>query len=357
VSATSGDRTEKPTERRRRDARKKGQLARSREVERAAQLVAVLVVLAWAGPALLHRTLRVVRAGIEASGQWAHRTIDPGAAATIASSSVAQVGMLVGPIALAAAVSTVLAATLQGGWNVASQALTPDWSRLTPAHGLRRLSPGRAGLDLIKMAAMAAVLAWIAGRVVGGALLGAPALARTAPEAAAPIVWEYASRLLQHAAVALCALAGLDYLLQRWRLGQSLRMTRQELRDDLRLTEGHPEIKARLRRLQRDLLRRRMLAAVPKATVVVTNPTHFAVALRYERSRMTAPQVVAKGRNLIAQRIREVARAHGVPIVENVPLAQALYRGAEVGDTIPGDLFGAVAEVLAYLIRLKQIAI
>jgi len=353
----SGDRTEKPTQRRLRDARKKGQLARSRDVERAAQLLGVLVVLAWAGPALLHRTLLLVRAGIEAAGQWSHRAVDPVSAGTMALSGVAQVGLLAGPVALAAALSTVLAAALQGGWNVASQALVPDWSRLSPAHGLRRLSPGRAGLDLIKTAVLAVVLAWIATRVLTGVVRDAPALVRTAPEAAAPVVWQHAGRLLRHAALALCALAGIDYLLQRWRLGQSLRMTRQELRDDLRLTEGHPEIKARLRRLQRDLLRRRMLTAVPKATVVVTNPTHFAVALRYDRARMAAPQVVAKGRNLIAQRIREVARAHGVPIVENVPLAQALYRGSEVGDSIPGDLFGAVAEVLAYLIRLKQIAI
>jgi flagellar biosynthetic protein FlhB len=357
VSGAQGDRTEKPTQRRIRDARKKGQLARSRDVERTAQLGACLIVLAWAGPSLLERLLVLVRAGLEAPGQWAHATIEPGVAGTIAVQGVAHVGLLVGPIAVAVALGTVLAAAAQGGWNVATEALVPDWSRLTPAHGLRRLSPGRAGLDLVKTAAAVAVLAWIASGVIAAVISAAPGLGRSAPEAAGPQVWHHVERLLRRAAVASCALAALDYLLQRWRLGQSLRMTRQELRDDVRLTEGHPEVKARLRRLQRDVLRRRMLAAVPKATVVVTNPTHFAVALRYDRARMAAPQVVAKGRNLIAQRIREVARDSGVPVVENVPLAQALYRGAEVGDTIPGDLFGAVAEVLAYLIRLERIAI
>jgi flagellar biosynthesis protein FlhB len=128
-------------------------------------------------------------------------------------------------------------------------------------------------------------------------------------------------------------------------------------KDDLKLTEGNPEIKARLRRAQREMARRRMLAAVPKATVVITNPTHYAVALEYERETMARREVVAKGADLIAARIREIAREHGVPIVENVPLAQSLYKATEVGETIPGDLFEAVAEVLAYLIRLKQLVL
>jgi flagellar biosynthetic protein FlhB len=132
-------------------------------------------------------------------------------------------------------------------------------------------------------------------------------------------------------------------------------MTRQEVQEDLRSEEGRPEIKARVRRVQREMFRRRMLKATEKATVVITNPTHYAVALEYNRDKAAAPIVLAKGRDLMAQKIREIARTHQVPIVENPPLARALYAGAEVGDIIPAPLFGAVAEVLAYLVRIRQL--
>jgi len=132
-------------------------------------------------------------------------------------------------------------------------------------------------------------------------------------------------------------------------------MTKQDLADEAKSSEGRPEVKARVRRIQRDMNRKRMLSAVKTATVVVTNPTHYAVALRYHRASMAAPVVVAKGKDLLAQRIKQIARDNGVPTVENVPLAQALYAGAEVGDAIPGALFGAVAEVLAYLVRIRQL--
>ena len=155
--------------------------------------------------------------------------------------------------------------------------------------------------------------------------------------------------------MALLLLAGADVGWQWFRHYSSLKMSRQEQRDEAQSSEGSPEIKARVRKVQREMVRKRMLAAVPKATVVITNPTHFAVALSYERGAMAAPVVVAKGRDLLAARIKQIARDHGVPTVENVPLAQALYHGAEVGDTIPPALFGAVAEVLAYLVRIRQL--
>jgi flagellar biosynthetic protein FlhB len=144
---------------------------------------------------------------------------------------------------------------------------------------------------------------------------------------------------------------------QRQKTLKQLRMTKQEVRDEMRSMEGSPEIKARVRRIQREMTRRRMLAATKGATVVITNPSHYAVALEYRRTGMAAPVVVAKGQDQMALRIRKVARDHGVPIVENVQLARALYASADVGDVIPGALFEAVAEVLAYLVRLKQVVL
>jgi flagellar biosynthetic protein FlhB len=162
---------------------------------------------------------------------------------------------------------------------------------------------------------------------------------------------------LWRASLTLALLAGADYGLQYWRWYAQVKMTRQEVKDEFRANDGNPEIKARVRRVQREMTRRRMLHAVKTATVVITNPTHFAVALTYRRGEMAAPMVVAKGQDLMAARIRKVAAQHGVPTVEHVTLARALYKSAEIGDAIPGDLFGAVAEVLAYLVRLKQIVL
>lgn len=351
------ERTEKATSRRLLEARRKGQIARSRDVEQTAQLVAVLIVLGWSGQAYVNHLGLAVRLGLERMGRLPQHTIEPGELTSLAVQGAVTLAVTAGPIAVAAALATLLAATAQGGWNVAAEALKPNWGRLSPATGIRRLGLPRAGFDVLKMLVAVAVLTWVSVRVVSATLETAVGFGRVDPMHAALVGWSQAERLLRHAAIALCVLAGGDYMLQRWRLARALRMTKKEVRDDLRLTEGSPEVKGRIRRMQQDLARRRMLAAVSRATVVITNPTHYAVALLYERPRMAAPQVVAKGRNLLAARIREIAREHGVPILENVALAQALYRGTEVGETIPPDLFGAVAEVLAYLIRLKQLVL
>jgi flagellar biosynthetic protein FlhB len=263
---------------------------------------------------------------------------------------------LAGPFALASILAAVGIATMQGGWNVATEALTVHWDRLNPATGFKRLF-SRAGLDLVKTLLTSAVLAWLSWNIVAATLAEAAGYGRVPPLPAAVRAWAQAERLLTQAVIALCVVGLGDYLLARWRHQKSLLMTKQEVRDDNKLLEGNPEVKARIRRLQRDILRRRMLDAVPRATVVITNPTEYAVALEYRRDAMPAPRVLAKGRNAMAARIRAIARDHEIPIVENVPLAQSLYRGVDIGDFIPAELFGAVAEVLAYLIRLQRFAL
>jgi flagellar biosynthetic protein FlhB len=151
----------------------------------------------------------------------------------------------------------------------------------------------------------------------------------------------------------MAALAGVDYAFQRWSYEKSLRMTRREVQDEYKQTEGDPLIKSRIRSIQRELARRRMMAEVPKADVIITNPTHLAVALRYRAKDMSAPKVVAKGAELVAEKIKEIARAHGVPLVENKPVAQVLYKTVDLGQTIPSSLYQAVADLLAYVYRLR----
>jgi flagellar biosynthetic protein FlhB len=258
---------------------------------------------------------------------------------------------------LAAAASSALTSLSATGFNVSAKALQFNWQRLSPKTGLQRLSPKRAGIDTLKAIITCAVLGAVAWRIGQSLAEDSVALSWVTPEAAAGRAWAVGSKLLWQAGFALLAIGAADYGIQRWRLRSSLKMTRQEVRDELRHSEANPEIKARVRRIQMEMVRKRMLQAVPRATVVLTNPTHFAVALEYRRDKAAAPIVVAKGRDLIAARIRDVAREHSVPIIENPPLARALYKECEVGETIPGALFGAVAEVLAYLIRIKQLVL
>jgi flagellar biosynthetic protein FlhB len=243
----------------------------------------------------------------------------------------------------------------QSGWVMSGQPIKVDWNRLNPANGLKRLKPSQSGADLLKAVVGTVVLSILAWNITEGLLRDAGRLVWLMPGDAARSGWTQVVALLWRAGIALVVLAAADVGLQRWRHWSSLKMSKKEVRDEAKSSEGSPEIKARVRRVQREMTRRRMLKAVKTATVVVTNPTHYAVALEYRREVASAPRVVAKGKDHLAARIRSTAREGGVPIVENVSLAQALYKGVEVGQTIPAELFGAVAEVLAYLVRIRQL--
>jgi flagellar biosynthetic protein FlhB len=230
-----------------------------------------------------------------------------------------------------------------------------NWSRLTPANGMKRFSVMQSGPNTLKTLLTAAVLAYLGWGVTKAVLADSVRLPWLSPAASALEGWQHAETLLWRVGWTLLIFAGFDYSLQKYRFMQDMKMTKQEVRTESREEQGNPEVKGRIRRVQREMARRRMLSDVKKATVVITNPTHFAVALEYNRDTMVAPKVLAKGRDHLAARIREEARKHGIPMVENKPLAQTLYKTVEVGETIPAQLFAAVAEVLAYLVRIKQL--
>jgi flagellar biosynthetic protein FlhB len=353
----SGDRTEKPTGKRLKDARKRGQVARSHEAAQVASIAAALIAFAWMGSQMMRGLGLALIAGLARAGQASTRPIDPGELASLATQGLTNLAILVGPLALATACASIGVQLAQGGLVFATEAISLKWSRLNPATGLQRLAPSRAGVDTVRMIVSAVAVTWISYRVIETLVEQSLGLARVAPFDAAIVAWASMRRLLLQATIALGVIAIADYAVQRWRLMSSLKMTKQEVKEEGKQAEGNPEVKGRVRRVQMDMARRRMLAGVARATVVITNPTEYAVALEYNRASMPAPRVVAKGRGLLAARIKAIAREHGVPTVENVPLAQALYRGTEPGDLIPADLFEAVAEVLAYLIRLKQLVL
>jgi flagellar biosynthesis protein FlhB len=357
MADTHGEKTEKPTPKKLKEAKEKGQVARSRDLSMAVSTLAATAVLAAAGPTLAHRLSDHLAEALTFVASVGARDVQPEDLLPLVFQNASFVATSVGPIAIIAALAGVAAAAAQGGLNFAPEALQIDLTRLSPANGLKRLAPKLSWVDLLKTIVTTVALGAIALQIGQLLAIDAVRFPWMSTGDAAAYGWASTQRLLWRGGFALAAIGAADYGIQRWRLMSSLKMTKQEIRDEATSNEGNPHVRARVRKIRREMGRRRMLRATARATVVVTNPTHYAVALEYRRQKHRAPVVVAKGRDLLAQRIREIARTSGVPIVENPPLARALHQGTEVGDTIPAPLFGAVAEILAYLIRIKQLVI
>ncbi len=347
--ADRDQRTESPTPQRIRKAREDGRFPASREMTSAVQFLCWTLLLTsgglWSEPAQrgFAALLRAAFQPEQVIGMWI----------SLPHSAVAAWLGAAALFAIAVALIGLFSHLVITGFGFAPAKAAPDLNRLNPVGHLREL-PRRNFDQLVAAVVMLPVLLgvlWLALQGRWQEFLRLPVLP---VRRAAALLAAAASDLLWKAAALFLVWGAFDLFRQRRRYYQDLRMTRHELREELRQNEGSPEIKARIRRLRRELLRRRMMAEVPKATAVVVNPTHYAVALRYERHTMAAPRVVAKGRNYLAQKIREKALEHQVPVVENPPLARALYRQVEVGQEIPVELYRAVAEVLAYVYRMMH---
>lgn len=351
----SSDKTEKPSAKRLKEAKERGQVARSKDLAAAAALIAGTIAMGWLGPEVLRKLTTRLALGLRLVGDNARADLGPDTISSIVWSDGTLLAMVVGPLALTAMGVALFTQVSQSGFVFAKEALTLKWDRLSPASGLQRLGWSQAGLELLRAVIAVTVVTVIGYGAVASLFNDAPHLAGMAPAQSAFTAWDHVWRFLWRAGLAMAVLGLLDYGMQYFKLMQQLKMTKQEVKDEAKSAEGNPEIKNRVRRIQFEMSRRRMLAAVKTASVVITNPTHYAVALEYKRGAMAAPRVVAKGADAMALKIRAAAREHNVPIMENPPLARALHANTEVGDFIPADLFGAVAEVLAYLIRIKQL--
>jgi type III secretion protein U len=338
----SGARTESPTPRRLREARARGEIARSADLTAACALAGGVAGLAVFGPGIVSELARAIRAAVSASGRAAE-TLDPAGAVREALALALRLTLPTAACALAAA---ALAGALQTGFAFSLAAARPRLERLDPFRGLARLAdPGqlaRAALGLVKAGVLASLLAgWWPG--AARALAALPrASAAGALSAAVPLLAGLALRV----GAALAVVGAADLLLERRRVARALRMTRDEVRRELREDEGDPARRAERRRAHRALLE---AGAVARATVVVVNPTRIAVALRHDRGEGGPPRIVAKGAGPAAARIRSAARRAGVPVVRDVPLARALHRLADVGDEIPEELFDAAAALLTHL--------
>lgn len=348
-------RTEKPTPGRLEEVRKRGDTHLSREMLTAGTLLAAALALRWCGGWLCDGFAAVLQHGLTVDLR--DHAIADASVAGACREVLAAAAPVAAPLLLLLAVP-VLAALAFGygqiGWRLATEALTPKLERLDPASNWRRLfnlqSLVRTAFALVKLVVLGAVLWWVLrDRWTALALL---------PDqdhgTAIRVVVDLAFTLLIWVAGVVFALAAADVFWQRFDHQQRNRMTRQEVEDERRRSEGDPLVKSRQRQARMEMLRHRMMAAVPKADVVITNPTHFAVALRYDRKNHAAPEVVAKGADELAQRIRELAREHRVPVMEDPPLARALFRAVKVGQEIPARFYAAVATVLGHVYRLQD---
>ncbi|MBI1790226.1 MAG: EscU/YscU/HrcU family type III secretion system export apparatus switch protein [Acidobacteria bacterium] len=348
--ADSAQRTEQPTARRREKARKEGQFAVSREFVAAVQFAVFVAILGVFGVEALSGLVRLARRLIEDA--FSQRPLTPMECRRLFG-LVAQGAFLpllgAGTGLVGATAATHLAVTRLG---FAPKYLVPDLSRLNPLKKIKEVWRQNVPqfLQAVVLLPIFGAVVWLAGATHAPAFLRLPF--QSLP-AGLRVVAGSIDGLLWKAAAAILLWGMVDLARQKRRFHHDLRMTKQEVRDEAKEAQGDPQIRARVRRLMRDLLRRRMMHQVPKATAVVVNPTHYAVALRYQLESMAAPVVVAKGKNYLALRIRALAIEHQVPIVENPPLAQTLYQGVEVGQEIPAGLYRAVAEILAYIFRLR----
>ncbi len=340
------DRTEEPTQRRQEQARERGQVPTSREPGHVLVLGSGLLLLVAAGSWSVDHLARSLRAALAAAGRTS------GAAEAVAALGDALLVVLAWlAVPLAAAIA---APALQGGLVWTATPLAPKLERISPLAGVRRLVSGSTLLELAKGLLKLAIVAVATALVLRPLAAGAERLAELDPATLLAVLAAQSSRLAGLVLAALLVLAAVDWVWQRLQHLRQLRMTRQEVREELRDSEGDPTLKQRLRQLRLERARRRMMAEVPKATVVVTNPTHYAVALRYEAATMAAPVLVAKGVDHAALAIRELARRHGVPVVENPPLARALHAALEPGQSVPPAHYQAVAELIAYVWRLAR---
>jgi flagellar biosynthetic protein FlhB len=351
-SEQGGERTEEPSQRRLQDARERGQVPRSRELTNFATMIGGSATLIAIGGTLATHLSQIMRHALSIDPE---RLRDPDTMLnSLSEAALSATGVLL-PVFAALIVLVLLASVALGGWNFSMQAMAPDFTRLSPLAGIKRLLGLRGASELGKALMKCAVVGGVCAAIVSSIFRDVLALGHMEPRAAIGrgvglLGWSFVWLCGSLALVAI-----VDVPLQLFQFRRMLRMTRQELRDEAKESDGRPETKQRIRQLQQTLARRRMMHKVPAADVVIVNPTHFAVALKYDPKTMRAPRVLAKGRDLVAQNIRRIAEEHRVPVFESPKLARALYRSTDLNKEIPAGLYVAVAQVLSYIFRVRTL--
>jgi flagellar biosynthetic protein FlhB len=350
-SDSGQDRTLDPTAKRYEDARAQGQIPRSRDLAHFFVIGSAVGVLALAGGTVANASRALLARGLHFDAVTA---TEPARMAERLGALVRDGLWVVAPVFAVMLVAAVASPLLIGGWLFAPSALAPNFERLDPIAGLGRLFSLRSAVGLGKNLLLTVLLAIVGVTYIVGHIEAFAALASDALPAALAQMFTLVLSAFALLTITLAAMAAIDVPYQIIQFRNRLKMSVQEVREEERQMQGDPRLKQQVRKVQREMARRRMMAAVPKADVVVTNPSHFAIAIKYLEDRHRAPVVVAKGMDAVAERIREIAREAGVPLLEAPPLARALYRHVELGAEIPAALYTAVAQVLAYIFQLKR---
>jgi flagellar biosynthetic protein FlhB len=345
----AGDKTEKATPKKRKEARQKGQVARSTDLQGAVVLLAGIIALGSAGPGMVQRMADVMRAGI--AQMSSPEVVSKKGIGVLLSNAGEAAALAVAPIALACVLAGVATSVGMVGFKPSGKALQPDAKRMNPVSGLKNILGPNALVELAKSIAKVGVVAGIVAVALLPKLPEFGGMVGISPVDFGTILSADLGMLIKRAAFAYLLIGAADFAWQKRRTEKSLKMDKTEVKAEAKQQNLPAEVRGALRRRQMEISRKRMMSAVPEADVVVTNPTHYSVALRYDGTKVDAPEVVAKGKGHIAMRIREIAREHGVPVIADPPLARGLHASVELNQQIPEHFFGAVAAVLAFVYR------
>lgn len=345
------EKTEEATQQRRDDFRKRGQVAQTRELGSVLILLSSALALWGMGRFFLQQVSDIVTESIGPFLVDAARSGDYAPAVVFVAKKAAFVSFpLMGILAIMSVASTVV----QVGLLNNEEALEPKLEKLDPISGFKRIFSLRALVEGLKSIIKLALVVAVVAVLVKDQIVKVPLLVTFPVNQLVAFMGDLTIRLMGGVGVFMGVLAAADYFFQRWELEKEMRMSKQEIKEEHKSREGDPMVKARIRRIQREMANKRMMADVPKADVIVTNPTHIACALRYDPQTMAAPVLVAKGADRIAERIKEIAREHNVPVMENKPLARTMFKTMKIGQVVPRELFTAVAQVLSYVYKLKR---
>ena len=346
------EQTEKATPKRREEARGRGQVAKSSELAGAAVFLAGVFALHAFAPVALASMGGAMQAVLWRIHE--HQDFTVASVWLLYARCFGSASLLLGVLFVAAVVAGVGVNLLQTGGIFSLQPIVPSFNKINPLTGLQRMFSKQVMVNLGKQLAKLGAVAIIIYTSIAGNMNSMFMVGQMSSQMLVAFVGGLIYGIAWKFGVLLVIVGLLDFAYERWQYEESLKMTKQEVKDEYRQAEGNPEAKAALKRRQREFARRRMMAAVPKATVVVTNPTHFAVALEWNDAKMDAPVVTAKGADLIAKRIREIAKENNVPIMENPPLARTLYASVDLDQAIPPNMYAAVAQVIAFVFKLKR---
>ncbi|WP_071395324.1 flagellar biosynthesis protein FlhB [Bacillus tuaregi] len=347
----AGEKTEKATPKKRQDARKKGQVAKSQDVNTAVGLLAVFLFLLFGGPYLLSKLTSLLKHSFQV---YMLMDLSEPSIHYILIELLKELALIIGPIMLVALTAGVAANYFQVGFLFSTEAIQMKLEKIDPIKGFKRIFSLRSVVEFLKSILKICIVGIITFLVIWISLNDILTLSQLSIGSAFAFLADLTVKMGLYAGSALLFLALLDYLYQKYDFEKNIRMSKQDIKDEYKNSEGDPLIKSKIKQKQREMAMSRMMQEVPNADVIITNPTHYAIALKYDETKYDAPYVVAKGVDFVAQKIKFVAKENEVITIENRPLARALYSQSEIGDVIPEEFFKAVAEILAYVYRTKQ---